>query len=76
MKFIRRRPSYHTGEVVQLMPDSIEPPSLAGAMVRIVRRSKRTGTLTVEFVASTGAYQKGDTLNVEPYQVHSAIVTR
>jgi hypothetical protein len=75
MRF-NRRPQYQTGDVVQLMPGSIEPASLAGAMVRIVRRSRRTGAFTVQFVAAAGPYNKGDTLVVGPYQVHSAIITR
>jgi len=76
MRPFTRRPQYQTGDVVQLMPGAIEPASLGGALVRIVRRSRRTGAFTVEFVSPAGPYNKGDTLVVNPHQVHAAIVTR
>lgn len=49
---------------------------LAGAKGVIVRKSKRTGGLTVELLEDKGAYRKGEDVNVAQYDVRSATETR
>lgn len=43
--------------------------SLEGSVVKFVRKSRRTDSITVEFVNKVGAYNPGDTLNVHNYQL-------
>lgn len=60
------------GDVIEFKPSTL----LGGMKAVILRRSKRTGGLTVELLEDRGAYRKGETLNVAQYDVQAATVAR
>jgi hypothetical protein len=47
------------------------PEVLQGMRVKVLRRSTRTGGLTVEVLEPRGVYRVGEQLHVAPYQVES-----
>lgn len=60
------------------MPDEIKlfstmfllkPEVLSGLEVRVLRKSERTGCVTVECVEERGAYKLGTTMHVMPYEL-------
>jgi hypothetical protein len=60
------------GRTLQL---SLEHSALHGARVKIIKQSKRTGGLTIEFVKDHGLHHVGSTLHVAPYNVVEVIPT-
>lgn len=65
-----------TGNVVVRIRDDYDVEYLRGALVRIVRRSRATGGLTVAFVVACAAYKIGDEINIMPADVESATEAR
>lgn len=49
---------------------------LAGVQAVILRQSRRTGGLTLELLEDKGAYKRGNTVNMAPYDVRISMVTR
>lgn len=47
--------------------------TLAGALVQIVRQSKRTGMITAQMVSDRGAYKRGHQVHLYPYELESAV---
>lgn len=43
------------------------------AVVKVIRQSKRTAGLTVEMMATVGAYAQGAQVNIAPYELEVTI---
>lgn len=59
------------GKVVEL--DGMEGQYLAGARVRMIRRSRKTSNITVEMVEKFEAYEAGERLHVQLYQLRECV---